>query len=139
MDAKQEVERTLAMIALLRQQHGVENHPDAMAPLLYVGIAKAEHLDAIFTEISKIFGPPYKPSGSIAFWLNLFNPFVRAIGGSKYDQTLFRKDLAPGLSLFCALWPWGSDPSRTSVRIGLYCESETDMTAWQASHGHRFS
>ncbi len=138
MDLHAEMVKTIDFIKKLKTTHQLETNFDALAPLLYVGVATAEKIKKIQAELMAEFGEPYKPTGSTAFFMNLFNPFVRGIGGAKSDQTLFRRDITPTVTLYCALWPWGSDPNRTSVRIGIYCEKEEEAEPLVKEFGHKF-
>lgn len=138
MDTRPAIEKTIAFINKLRKTYRLETNHDAVAPLLYVGVASSKQIDQIHDELVAEFGEPLKPQGSTAFWMNLFNPFVRRVGGAKTDQTLFRRDLSPTVAVFCALWPWGSDPNRTSVRIGVYCDVEAEHEELVKAFGSRF-
>ena len=116
----------LAIIPEIRKQFGVIRNPDVKEALLYCGVADSNILPTLTPVVEKYFGTAYKPAGSWAFFKNWFDPFVKAIGGIRTDQTLFKKDIRENLWIYCAFWPWGSNPVKTSIRIGIICETDEE-------------
>ncbi len=111
----------LALVPALREKHRLKPNRDVRQPLLYAAVVESDIVEALAADVEGTFGAPYKARGAGCFWKNLFDPFVKAIGGIRRDQTLYRRDVAPGLSIYCAFWPWGSNPVKTSVRFGVLC------------------
>lgn len=111
----------LALVPALREKFRLQTNRDVRQPLLYAGVVESDIVAALTPDVEARFGPPYKAAGAGAFWKNLFDRFVREIGGIRRDQTLYRRDIAPGVTLYCAYWPWGSNPVKTSIRIGVLC------------------
>jgi len=120
------IKELLTVIPEIRQQFGVSRNPDVKEALLYCGVAESNIIPALTPLIEKYFGKAYKPAGSWAFFKNWFDPFVKAIGGIRTDQTLFKKDIRENLWVYCAFWPWGSNPVKTSIRIGIICETDEE-------------
>ncbi|MBF0501206.1 MAG: hypothetical protein HQM09_13795 [Candidatus Riflebacteria bacterium] len=123
------IKTTLKLIPILKTQFNVKRNADEDDPLLFIGVAESNLIDKLRPVVEVHFGAPYKPAGESAFWKNLFDSFVKNIGGIRTEQTLFKKEISPTLALFCAFWPWGSNPVNTSIRIGLLCESEEEEQA----------
>lgn len=119
-----ELRKRLSLIPELKKKYGLKPNRDVKDPLLFAGVVESNIIERLAPDVEAHFGPPYKAAGAGSFWKNLFDPFVRAIGGIRKDQTLYRHDVAPGVQLYCAFWPWGSNPVKTSVRIGLACRDE---------------
>jgi hypothetical protein len=112
------------LIDTLKQTHGVrKNNITDPSPLLFTGVIDSEKIGDITPVVKINFGEPFKAAGEKAFMKNLFNSFARSIGGMQVDQTVFRKEIGPGLTLFCSFWPWASNPDKTSVRLGLLCKN----------------
>jgi hypothetical protein len=114
----QTVEETMALIGELKTTYEIEpsNSGD---PLLFTGVFEAEVIKQITPTVEKYFGRPFKAAGQSAFLNNLMDRFSKAIGGMRKEQTVFRKHVSESLDLYCAFWPWRSNPARTTVRIGV--------------------
>lgn len=125
-DVVPRIREILRVIPTMRKRCKVRRNKEACRPLLYVGVAESDVVAQLAELVEADFGPPYKPAGEGAFWKNLLDGFVKTVGGVSRDQTLYRLELAPKIQLFCAFWPWGSDPTRTSVRLGLLCADGAD-------------
>ncbi|HEY9068844.1 MAG TPA: hypothetical protein VIV61_01235 [Candidatus Ozemobacteraceae bacterium] len=123
-EAITKIKEVLQLIDELKRQFAVRRHPDGCSKLLYTGVAESNLIDKLIPVVEKRFGPAYKPAGQSALLKNWFDGFVKGVGGIRRDQTLFRLDISPELSMFCAFWPWGSEPVKTSIRIGLLCADE---------------
>lgn len=104
----------------LTERTRLQLNRDTRDPLLVTGVTTAERIESVGRIVQSRMGAPYKPAGQSAFWKNLFDSFVKAVGGVHSDQTLFKLDLGPDVSLYCAFWPWASDPGRVSVRLGIW-------------------
>lgn len=120
------IRETLPLIAELKEQFAIETNSRNKDPLLYVGVVNSADIDAIAPQVRNYFGEPYKSAGQAAFLKNLFDSFARAMGGMAKEQTFFVKKVDIGMTMYCAFWPWGTDPSKTSVRIGLLCGVERE-------------
>ncbi len=127
-----EIKRNLKLLGKLEREFQLKpNYDGNDDPLLYCGVANSNLINELTPLVEEYFGKPYKPAGESAFFKNLFDTFIKAVGGIRTEQTLYKKDIDEGVILFCAFWPWGSDPVRTSIRVGLICylpEVETEYT-----------
>ncbi|GAB4272686.1 MAG: hypothetical protein Kow0029_11610 [Candidatus Rifleibacteriota bacterium] len=115
------IRETLKVIDVIEAKFKIKPNPDVDDPLLYCGVANSNIIEELSEEIEKYFGKPYKPAGEGAFFKNFFDRFVREVGGLRKEQTLYRKKIDDTTSVYCAFWPWGTNPVKTSVRIGLAC------------------
>lgn len=115
----------LKLIGRLEKKYSVvPNNSDNSDPTLYVGVAETLNMAELTKEVEGIFDEPYKKAGDSAFFKNLFDSFVKSVGGVRKEQTLYRKRVTEGVFLYCAFWPWGSKPEKTSIRIGLICATQ---------------
>lgn len=128
-DKIKSIRDALKVIPELKTRFGVKRSSQDNEPLMFVGVTESSALKDIAPMVEGFFGKAYKPPGETAFLMNLFDHFVKEVGGVRREQTLFRKEIDRGLNLFCAFWPWASDPTKTSVRIGLLCAEEQDEKA----------
>lgn len=116
-----EIKQTLRLIPVLRKKYSLKTNSDASGDLLYCGIANSDIIKEITLDVEEFFGKPYKPAGKSMFFKNFFDLFLKQIGGIKSEQTLFKKQINEQMFMYCAFWPWGSNPVKTSVRVGLVC------------------
>ncbi len=123
-DKLKAIREALRVIPEMKTRFGVKRNQQENDPLMFVGVTDTSAIKDIAPLVEEFFGKPYKPPGETAFLMNLFDHFVKEVGGVRREQTLFRKEIGKGLNLFCAFWPWASDPAKTSVRIGLLCAEE---------------
>lgn len=117
----EEIRKHLKIIDLIEDKFKIKANNDVDDPLLYCGVADSNIMSELAVEVEKVFGPAYKPAGEGAFFKNFFDKFVREVGGARKEQTLYRIAIDEMTCLYCAFWPWGSNPVKTSVRIGLVC------------------
>jgi hypothetical protein len=113
-----DIRKTLTLIDVIEKKYGIKPNNDVEEPLLYCGVANSDLIAKLSAEF---FGKPYKAAGKGAFFMNFFDRFVREVGGARKEQTLYRKEFGDQICMYCAFWPWGSQPVKTSVRIGLVC------------------
>jgi len=117
-DHLQIIEETMALIGELKTTYEIKP-PDSKDPLLYTGVVEADVIDQVTPIVEKYFGSPFKPAGQSATFKNLLDSFSKTLGGMRKEQTVFRKDISKSLYLYCAFWPWGSNPVNTTIRIGV--------------------
>lgn len=118
------IKKNLKILSKLEKEFSVKPNNDNDDPLFYCGVAKSNIINELTPLVEEYFGKAYKPAGETAILKNFFDPFIKAIGGIHKNQTLFKKDIDKDVILYCAFWPWGSDPVRTSIRVGLICLSD---------------
>ena len=116
-----EIRKNLELIDLIESKFKIKPNNDVDDPLLYCGVADSNIIAQLSEDVEKYFGKPYKPAGEGAFFKNFFDKFMREVGGARKEQTLYRREISESIVLYCAFWPWGSNPVKTSVRIGLLC------------------
>lgn len=126
----EEIKKHLQIIDLIEDKFKIKPNNDVDDPLLYCGVANSDIMSELAVEIEKVFGPAYKPAGEGAFFKNFFDKFVREVGGARKEQTLYRISIDESTCLYCAFWPWGSNPIKTSVRIGLVCYGADEREAY---------
>ena len=125
-DQLQVVEDTMALLGELKATCEIKPS-DSSDPLLFTGVIGADLIGQITPTVEKYFGGPYKPSGQSALLKNLLDGFSKAIGGMRKDQTVFRKNVSKSLDLYCAFWPWGSNPEKITVRIGVLISGSEEI------------
>ncbi|MBI2895176.1 MAG: hypothetical protein HYY06_16600 [Deltaproteobacteria bacterium] len=111
-----EMGETLAALPdVQRQQSRFEGETTLVAP----GASR----DAVSAVVEPLFGPPAKPADSAVPAELQGHPLLQAIGGIRTNQTLYLKQLGPGLSLYVAFWPWNGG-ARFTIKIGVHGSPE---------------
>jgi hypothetical protein len=120
-ESLKKIRENLKLIDVLEKKHKISANSDNDDPLLYCGVVESNIIKALTPDVEKFFGKPYKAAGEGAFFKNFFDKFIREVGGARKEQTLYKTDIDDQTCLYCAFWPWGSNPVNTSIRIGLVC------------------
>lgn len=121
MDDDQALGALSRLVNDLRSRGPLDLRPDRRNPLVYTTVVGAARVEELGRLVAELLGPPFKPAGESARWKNWFDPFVKSVGGIETQQTLYRKDLEGPFALYGAFWPWASEPTRCSLRVGLSC------------------
>jgi len=80
-------------------------------------VVERKDLEGLNSILTKHFGAPAKGAGKNAKFAKGIQKLVDSLGGLRAEQSFYfiEKD---GFILYAALWPWQSDPERTTVKIG---------------------
>ena len=117
---KAAIEQFEALLADLKKSSGLQMDPHESDPALRLAVVESKDLPALSAVLQRHLGEAFIPAGTSAFFKNLLDSFVRSIGGVRREQTLYRKSFESGTTLYCAIWPWASRPTRVSIRVGLH-------------------
>ena len=81
-------------------------------------IARLE-LERVCGLLQDAFGPAAKAFGKPVKLEPAAQRIVDQLGGLRTDQCLFLKPEANGATAYAVLWPWTSDTTRVTVKIGV--------------------
>ncbi len=70
--------------------------------------------------LEKGLGQPLKSPGKDVKFTKEIQKIVDLIGGLRREQSFYAKNEAEGKYLYAALWPWQSNPSRITLKVGVY-------------------
>jgi hypothetical protein len=129
MDESQIVSALAKLVTDLATRGSLSLAADRRNALLRVTVVPTDKVASLVGLVTELMGPAVKPAGETAWWKNWFDPFYRAVGGIQREQTLFQQQLEGEVSLYCAFWPWASEPKRTSMRVGIACADESRRKA----------
>ncbi len=115
-----DIREALPLIQEMVNQFGVDENTKGGHTAMFVGVIGSEKIGDLLPEVARYLGPPYKAAGEGVFFKNLFDSFAKSFGGMRKEQIYFRKELAEGVVLFCAFWPWATNPPKTSIRVGFF-------------------
>ncbi len=83
------------------------------------GVLSTDDLERCCALLTSVFGVPVKEFGKAATLDPSLQQAVSAIGGIRLEQCLYLKPAGQEEILYAALWPWASDSSRVTLKIGV--------------------
>jgi hypothetical protein len=77
-----------------------------------------EDLEVLHALLRKHLGPATKESGKEVSFPRTIRELVDSLGGLRIEQSFFCKQDGKQIT-YAALWPWGSDPNRITLKSGV--------------------
>ena len=108
-----------AIIAKLNAEVAMEVRSAPDSGTAMEAVVTRPNLARCFAVLSEALGPPAKEFGTAAAFDKPTQRFVDGIGGIRKDQSLFLKVGDNQQVGYVALWPWASDATRITVKIGI--------------------
>ncbi len=87
-----------------------------------------EYFEAVFMSkdtvkmasvLKENIGDPVKPAGKDVRFDKKMQKIVDLIGGLRREQSFYVEDEGADKYMYVALWPWQSNPSKTTLKIGI--------------------
>ena len=78
------------------------------------------HLARCYDLLAKALGPPLKEFGESVALTPEARRTADAVGGIRSNQCFFLAQQGAKHVAYAALWPWGSDPTRLTLKVGLW-------------------
>ena len=85
------------------------------------GILSRDDLQGCCTLLAEALGAPVKAFDQTVRFERPMQKVVAGLGGIRVEQCLFLKSIGPQRAIYAALWPWASDASRITLKVGA-CE-----------------
>ncbi len=83
------------------------------------GVLSSQDLARCCEVLAAALGPPVKEFGKPAALEGPFQSAVQGIGGIRAEQCLYLKQGDQQEILYAALWPWASDETRVTLKVGI--------------------
>ena len=83
------------------------------------GVLSRQNLKQCYDMLNVVFGQPTKDFGNATNLERNLQKLVDCVGGIRLDQCLFVKRDAEGNTTYAALWPWASDATRITLKVGI--------------------
>ena len=83
------------------------------------GVMSRQELQRCYTLLAEAFGQPAKEFGQTTSFQREQQKLIDQLGGIRLDQCLFLKPGADGEVAYAALWPWASDATRVTLKVGV--------------------
>ena len=83
------------------------------------GVLSTDDLERCCALLTSVFGEPVKEFGKAATVDPSLQQAVTAIGGIRLEQCLYLKRGEQRQIMYATLWPWASDASRVTLKLGV--------------------
>ena len=83
------------------------------------GVFSRDDLDRCAALLKETLGPPAKEFGAVPAFPRSLHPVITHLGGIRPDQCLFLRQREPDPVAYATLWPWASDATRITLKVGL--------------------
>ncbi len=84
------------------------------------GVFSRSDLPQCYAVLCGVFGQPAKAFDQpVAFTPDVM-AIVEELGGCRLEQCLFFKQDDQGRTIYAVLWPWASDRTRVTLKVGVY-------------------
>lgn len=86
----------------------------------FEAVLMAKDLAKLASILKENLGEPLKPSGKEVKFDKGIQKIADLIGGLRREQSFYIKSESGNKYIYAALWPWQSNPSRITLKIGVY-------------------
>ena len=106
------------MIEELKDTLRMEIRPNSQGSEYLEAVISKQDLELLHSLLKKHLGPAAKESGKEANLSNEIQKVVDALGGLRNEQSFFYKQEGDKV-IYAALWPWGSNPDKITLKSGV--------------------
>lgn len=101
---------------------------DQVPMLVRSAPSSEEYLEGVFSRkdlacadalLREAFGQPTKEFNQAATFSSSTQALMNSLGGVRADQCLFLKQDDQGRMIYATLWPWASDVTRITLKVGV--------------------
>ena len=108
-----------ALIAALKEAVSLQVR-STPAPEEYLeGVLGRQDLARCHDLLRGALGPAVKAFSQAVTFDAKTSRIVKTLGGIRADQCLFLSPVDAQAVVYAALWPWASDPSRVTLKVGV--------------------
>ena len=83
------------------------------------GVFSRGDLERCTALLRETFGPPIKEFGAAATFERNLQHVIDRVGGVRVEQCLFLRQRESQPLAYAALWPWASDATRITLKVGV--------------------
>jgi len=106
------------MIEELKNTLRMEIRPNSQGSEYLEAVIDKDDLELLHSLLKKHLGPAAKEPGKEANLSNEIQKVVDALGGLRNEQSFFYKQEGNEV-IYAALWPWGSNPDKITLKSGV--------------------
>ena len=108
-----------ALIGAVKSGVALEVRANVSTPAYLEAVLTRDHLPQCEAALRAALGEPAKPFGGKSALAPDVRELVDRIGGVRPNQCVFLAAADGGGTVYAALWPWQSDASRITLKLGL--------------------
>ena len=97
----------------------IEIRPKSRGNEYLEAIVERKDLESLNELLVKHLGPPAKKEGQEATFPKEIEDFINSIGGLWIEQSFYYKQEGKMVA-YAALWPWESNPAKTTLKAGEF-------------------
>jgi len=112
-------DRILDIITSIRSSFKLEERPSPEPEKYFEAVIQRTELKRCVDLLETNLGSPVKPFDQDLKLDKGIQKIADDLGGIWKDQCLFLKQNESQEFIFAAFWPWGSDPERITLKLGL--------------------
>jgi hypothetical protein len=106
------------LIEELKDTIRMEIRPNSQGCEYLEAVISKQDLELLHSLLKKHLGPAAKEPGKGANLSKEIQGVVDALGGLRNEQSFFYKQKG-GEVIYAALWPWGSNPNKITLKAGV--------------------
>jgi hypothetical protein len=106
------------MIEELKDTLRMEIRPSSQGSEYLEAVISKQDLELLHSLLKKHLGPAAKEPGKEANLSNEIQKVADALGGLRNEQSFFYKQEGDEV-IYAALWPWGSNPDKITLKSGV--------------------
>jgi hypothetical protein len=108
----------MTLIEEMKEKVTMEIRPNSRGAEYLEAVIKRDDLEALTAILTKHLGGPAKAPGKEGVLPKKIQPIVQALGSLRIEQSFYYKEEKDEI-IYVALWPWGSDPERITLKAGV--------------------
>jgi hypothetical protein len=126
-DPSQEGKRCnlMDLIEALKDTMRMEIRPNSQGSEYLEAVISKQDIELLHSLLIKHLGPTAKEPGKEANFPKEIQEVVEALGGLRKEQSFFYKQEEDKV-IYAALWPWGSNPDKITLKSGVWTLVFTD-------------
>jgi hypothetical protein len=107
------------LIEELKDTIRMEIRPNSQGSEYLEAVISAQDLELLHSLLKKHLGLAVKEPGKEANFPKEIQEVVDALGGLRKEQSFFYRQ-GEGKVIYAALWPWGSNPNKITLKSGVW-------------------
>lgn len=101
---------------------------DNANPLYFEAVYKQTKDSDLILNIERFFGTACLAPGQVSTYPKIAKKCIKNLGGIRENQFFYFKQIDDSKSLYAAIWPWESNISMMTLKLGEY--SPSFLSSW---------
>ncbi len=108
----------MGLVEEIKNALELEVRPSEEPDKYFEAVFESKDLDKLLDLVRKQIGESVKSPGRYATFPKNVGELVNSMGGLRIEQSFYFKQEPNGEYIYVALWPWQTNPSKTTLKIG---------------------